>query len=566
MNLANFKIGVRLGFGFASILLLLTIMTVIAIARMSALNAGTEALVKDHWVKAKLSNQALDSARGSMSRVFEMAVSADAQLTAEAEQRVRENTMAFDDALAKLEPLMQTAEGKALTAKAKGGRDRYVASYEKVLAMVKSGDRIGAGKLAGSETYAELRAFADDLRSLTALQEKRFEQTGATSIQTYESARLQTIVLGGIAVLLGISFAFFITRSITGPIQQAVRFAQAVAAGDLTNQLDSHNKDEAGQLLHALREMNDSLIKIVGEVRGSAETMSTATSQIATGNLDLSARTEAQAGALEETASSMEELTSTVKQNSDNARQANQLAQSASEVAIRGGAVVSEVVNTMGSINESSKKIVDIISVIDGIAFQTNILALNAAVEAARAGEQGRGFAVVAAEVRNLAQRSATAAKEIKELIGDSVEKVEAGSKLVGQAGSTMDEVVESIKRVTDIMGEITEASREQTAGIEQINTAIVEMDNVTQQNAALVEQAAAAAGSLQDQAGNLTNLVGVFKLNNAPRPSVMTARAVGLKTPAATVPTARIAPKRATTPVKHIASTPHDQDDWEQF
>ena len=262
--------------------------------------------------------------------------------------------------------------------------------------------------------------------------------------------------------------------------------------------------------------MNESLVNIVNQVHASTETMSTATSQIATGNMDLSARTEAQAGALEETASSMEELTSAVQQNSDNARQANQLATSASDVAERGGKVVAEVVTTMNSINESSKKIVDIISVIDGIAFQTNILALNAAVEAARAGEQGRGFAVVASEVRNLAQRSATAAKEIKELIGNSVVQVEAGTKLVDQAGVTMGEVVESIARVSSIVAEISAAGRERTTGIQQINVAIVEMDNVTQQNAALVEQAAAAASSLAEQAHGLTELVGVFKLKTA--------------------------------------------------
>jgi methyl-accepting chemotaxis protein len=249
-------------------------------------------------------------------------------------------------------------------------------------------------------------------------------------------------------------------------------------------------------------------------VRSGADTIATASSQIAAGNLDLSSRTEQQASALEETASSMEELTSTVKQNSDNARQAGQLAQSASDVAVKGGAEVAQVVDTMGSINASSKKIVDIIGVIDGIAFQTNILALNAAVEAARAGEQGRGFAVVATEVRNLAQRAASAAKEIKSLIDDSVDKVNIGAKLVDQAGATMQEIVGSIRRVTDIMGEITAASREQTEGIEQVNQAIIQMDETTQQNAALVEEAAAAAASLQDQAGNLVELVSVFKID----------------------------------------------------
>jgi methyl-accepting chemotaxis protein len=330
--------------------------------------------------------------------------------------------------------------------------------------------------------------------------------------------RLTSFSLGALvlsAILVGVSLV--IARTITRPLNQAVKIAKTVAAGDLTSRIALlQSNDETGQLLLALREMNESLVRIVGEVRGGANMIATATSEIASGNMDLSTRTESQASALEETASSMEELTSTVKQNADNARQANQLAQTASAVAVKGGSVVLQVVETMGSINESSRKIVDIISVIDGISFQTNILALNAAVEAARAGEQGRGFAVVAAEVRTLAQRSAAAAKEIKVLIDNSVEKVDLGSKLVDQAGNTMTEVVDSIKRVTDIMAEITAASQEQSQGIEQVNQAIMEMDDVTQQNAALVEEAAAAAGSLQDQAGNLTQVVSVFKLDGA--------------------------------------------------
>ena len=304
------------------------------------------------------------------------------------------------------------------------------------------------------------------------------------------------------------------TRSITRPIDEAVKVAQTVAAGDLSTHIEVTTKNETGQLMQALKEMNASLSKVVGQVRQGTDNIATASSQIASGNMDLSSRTEQQASSLEETAASMEELTSTVKQNADNARQANQLAVLASSVALKGGSVVAQVVDTMGAINNSSKKIVDIIGVIDGIAFQTNILALNAAVEAARAGEQGRGFAVVAAEVRNLAQRSAAAAKEIKTLIGDSVEKVEEGSKQVREAGKTMDEIVGSVKRVTDIMAEITAASQEQTRGIEQINQAITQMDQVTQQNAALVEEAASAAASLQAQAAGLSLVVSVFRLD----------------------------------------------------
>ncbi len=313
---------------------------------------------------------------------------------------------------------------------------------------------------------------------------------------------------------LAILFSIVVVRSITHPMQQAIDIANAVASGDLTKRIEMDGTNETGRLLQAMKAMNDNLIDLVGKVRMGTDQIATASSEIASGNSDLSQRTEEQASSLEETASSMEELTSTVKQNADNARQANQLAASASEVAVKGGTMVGQVVQTMSSINESSKKIVDIISVIDGIAFQTNILALNAAVEAARAGEQGRGFAVVATEVRTLAQRSAAAAKEIKELINDSVAKVEDGTRLVDEAGATMNEIVDAVKRVTDIMSEISAASQEQSSGISQVNQAVNQMDEVTQQNAALVEQAAAAAESMQDQAQALTQAVSTFKLS----------------------------------------------------
>ncbi|SFG80450.1 methyl-accepting chemotaxis sensory transducer with TarH sensor [Duganella sp. CF458] len=330
------------------------------------------------------------------------------------------------------------------------------------------------------------------------------------------SAERVMVITAVVAMALAIAIAWYIALAITRPIESAVKVAQTVAAGDLTSDISVETSEETGQLLQALKDMNESLIRVVGQVRKGTGMIGSATSEIATGNMDLSSRTEEQASSLEETASSMEELTSTVRHNSDNALQANQLAKTASTVAAKGGEVVARVVETMDSINESSSKIVDIISVIDGIAFQTNILALNAAVEAARAGEQGRGFAVVASEVRNLAQRSAAAAKEIKQLIGDSVEKVGAGSRLVGEAGATMGEVVTSVQRVTDIISEISLATQEQSAGIDQINTAISQMDHVTQQNAALVEEAAAASAALEEQAARLMEVVSVFKLDPA--------------------------------------------------
>lgn len=320
-------------------------------------------------------------------------------------------------------------------------------------------------------------------------------------------------------------------------------------------------------MLAALKHMNESLVRIVAEVRGGTDTITTASSEIAHGNMDLSSRTESQASSLQLTASSMEELTSTVKHNADNATQANKLAAKASEVATKGGDVVAQVVQTMGSINESSKKIVDIIGVIDGIAFQTNILALNAAVEAARAGEQGRGFAVVASEVRNLAQRSAAAAKEIKTLISDSVEKVGVGAKLVDQAGSTMDEVVMSVRQVTDIISEIAAASHEQTSGIEQINQTIIQMDNVTQQNAALVEQAAAAASSLQEQAHHLSTVVSVFKLGDG-KAGFSLAQSTPQARPAShgTRAPAAVQKVSAKPPRALPAAVSGDKADWEEF
>ena len=379
-------------------------------------------------------------------------------------------------------------------------------------------------------------------------------------------------VVGGlIAVFIS---AHFLLRAISHPLHQTLRQFRAIGDGDLTQQLKPESKDEMGELISGLENMRQSLVQTVTMVRQSSGSIAVSSDEIASGNMDLSSRTEQQAASLEETASSMEELTSTVQQNADNARQANTLALTASDVASKGGKVVGDVVHTMSSIKESSNKIVDIIAVIDGIAFQTNILALNAAVEAARAGEQGRGFAVVASEVRSLAQRSANAAKEIKELIANSVDKVEEGARLVDDAGKTMDEIVVSIKSVADIMAEITAASEEQREGIQQVNQAITKMDEATQQNAALVEQAAAAAGSMRDQASNLNQAVGIFKLEagSGSHSAVPSARPAARPVAVKPKQEVRSLPARtqaasvgAAKPVSGNASKPR-ADEWEEF
>ncbi len=363
------------------------------------------------------------------------------------------------------------------------------------------------------QSYQALRGHLNELIALQLKVAKEVYDQGEAANVRFSRITTGMLVAG---LLLAAGLGIWLVRSITRPLDYAVRIAESVAAGDLTQDVQVDSNDETGKLLQALKQMNASLANIVSEVRSGTDSIATASGQIASGNLDLSSRTEQQASSLEETASSMEELTSTVKHNADNARQANALAASASTTALKGGEVVAQVVSKMGAINESARKIADITSVIDGIAFQTNILALNAAVEAARAGEQGRGFAVVASEVRNLAQRSASAAKEITALINDAVGNVAAGSALVDQAGSTMTEVVDSVRRVSDMISEITASSSEQSAGIEQINQAVIEMDNVTQQNAALVEEAAAAANALEDQAAVLARAVSVFKLDSS--------------------------------------------------
>jgi len=511
--LSTLKIGQRLAVSAAISLGLLATVAGLAIAKLAALNETTDQIVKVEWVKTRHATTALDNARGSIARVFQLVESEDKDQIGQAKDRLQANTKNFDKALADLQPLILSTEGKRLLETAASNGKAYVASVGKVIAALDGGDKATANKLAFGDTYKALHAFAGSLRELADYQQKRLEDQGEASAATYRNARNVMLGLSAVAMIAAIGLSLLIARSITTPIGQAVKVAETVADGDLRLHIDAEGRDETAQLLTALARMTKNLQGIVEQVRNGSESVATGSAQIATGNADLSQRTEEQASNLQQTASSMEELTSTVTQNADNARAASQLAAGATEVAVKGGEVVSQVVSTMQDITDSSKKIADIIGVIDGIAFQTNILALNAAVEAARAGEQGRGFAVVASEVRSLAQRSAQAAKEIKSLIGQSVDKVDNGAKLVEQAGRTMDDIVQQVRRVNDLVGEISQASTEQARGIEQVGQAVQQLDQVTQQNAALVEESAAAADSMKVQAQRLTQTVSVFKL-----------------------------------------------------
>jgi len=513
--LANIKIGRRLALGFAVVLVLSIITTAIGIVKLNAVADAAERMLDEPVKKERLISAWSANISVAVIRTSAIIKSSDASLIQFFARNTEETNKKAQQYLKDVEPLLTTAEEKQIFATMMKLREGYAGGRKEAIRLKQAGQIQESNDLHDKIYIPAAEAYQAGMNKLVAIQRDRVNELSGQILAIKQESRRTVLLLGGLSTLLGILCAWWLTLSITRPVRTAVELAQRVAAGDLTANPQSGGRDEIGQLQSALKHMNDQLLRMVRDIRQGADTITTASSEIASGNLDLSSRTEQQAGSLEETASSMEELTSTVTQNAENARQANVLAASASEVAGRGGAVVAQVVDTMGSIDASSKKIVDIIAVIDGIAFQTNILALNAAVEAARAGEQGRGFAVVAGEVRSLAQRSAAAAKEIKELITDSVDKVEVGTRLVNQAGATMDEIVGSVRRVSDIIGDITAATEEQRAGIGQINQAINQMDQVTQQNAALVEEAAAASGAMQEQALHLAQVVSEFKLGS---------------------------------------------------
>jgi len=574
MKISSLRVGQRIGLAFGVLLLLLLIVAVTAIVKLGSLNHEAELLAEDRVPKLEKSSEwalsILQSARHSRNTLILEGMD---RIKPETESMIKERAVR-GEVIKWLEERVITPAGKQALGDLKDTRAKYSAAEDKFIALVLAEKFTEARALLLGEVRPLQLDYLKGINVFVESQRGLVREQARAAKDSYRSGLLITGVLSAIALLVAMIAGWVLARSITrqlgGEPDYATNVAREIAEGNLTVNVQTSAGNDAS-LLAAMKAMRDSLAGVVSTVRQGSESVATASSQIAQGNQDLSARTESQASALEETAASMEELGSTVKQNADNAKQANQLAQSASKVAVQGGEVVAQVVGTMKGISESSKKIADIINVIDGIAFQTNILALNAAVEAARAGEQGRGFAVVASEVRSLAGRSAEAAKEIKTLITDSVTRVDQGSALVDQAGTTMNEVVASIRRVTDIMGEISAASTEQSQGVAQIGEAVMQMDQVTQQNAALVEEMAAAANSLRGQAGELVQAVAVFKLGQggeyaAARPAAAVVHAPAAKSVARPAPRAAARPALGSNPAPTAKAKEADGGDWESF
>jgi len=547
---ANLKIGTRLGLSFTLVLLLTSVLGICSLVAVSRVNGSTQDIATN-WLPAI---RALGEYRNALNLVRRVggqyAVSSTDEEFARWDQRMNEGKAAAADSWSRYRTTITTAEEKALAKSIEAEQDRYYKAQEEVVALAKSERHFSEElrKMSLGDSLTSFNALLNDIEKDIALQAKGADGAFEQSQATFHGTRYLVIGLLAVNLALSVVIAHLVTRSITTPIREAVDVAETVAGGDLSSRIVIKSRDETGQLLDALRRMNGNLVDIVGDVRKASDSIATGTTQIAMGNADLSQRTEEQASNLQETAASMEQMTATVQKNAEAAQQARQLSTTASDAASKGGEVVGKVVATMAQISESSRRISDIIGTIDGIAFQTNILALNAAVEAARAGEQGRGFAVVASEVRNLAQRSAEAAREIKKLINDSVEKVEIGSGLVGDAGAAIEDIVLQVRRVNDLVGEISASSIEQNQGIGQIGDAVSQLDQVTQQNAALVEESAAAAESLKHQADHLAQTVAKFRL---------TGEALGKSAPLAAA--ARVSAART-------KASPGDEANWKAF
>jgi methyl-accepting chemotaxis protein len=516
---SNISIGKRLSAGFLLVLLCAAVLFALGLWRMGQLQQGVETIVKGDAASLAGATD-MRQAAWSMALSLRKAVTPSYPAESTNEMKKLASTMeAYEAAERTLAQLPANEQGRQALAAAMENKQAIFRTIEQIKALIKEDRQYDGANVVKKDFLPLHEKWLASLGALVEVQKQNMKAAYQESDEKYRYTRMDMIAVGIVTLALGMLIAWSITRTITMPLREAGEIAACIARGDLTTNIESKTRDEAGQLVVQLKTMQENLLRTVHGIKQGSETISVASREIASGNTDLSARTERQAASLQESASMMEELTSTVTLNAENADEANRLALSASGQALKGGEAVNKVVEMMGAIQDSSRRIVDIIGVIDGIAFQTNILALNAAVEAARAGEQGRGFAVVAAEVRNLAQRAAGAAKEIKMLIADSAGKVDNGSELVGEAGKTMSDVVQSVKHVHAIISDIARASREQSTGIQEVNRAIAEMDTMTQQNASLVEQAAAAAKSMQDLAIELSRDVAVFRINAAAVP-----------------------------------------------